>query len=148
MSNIFVFCAPVFILWMLKCVHGQSIESVCKESCEANLTLTSRDRSLFCNAECKLDQCQFGCEHYNVALETTCQQACSESVVEESNPCLPVHRTLSHPPHGGPDSCPVFVLFCNEADVTSLGDLLVADVTSLGNLLVADVTSLGELVGN
>ncbi|XP_060080464.1 proto-oncogene tyrosine-protein kinase ROS-like, partial [Ylistrum balloti] len=82
MSDIFVFCVPLWILWMLQCVHGQSIESICKESCKANLTITSRDRSLFCNDECKLDQCRLGCERYNVGLESTCQQACSESSVE------------------------------------------------------------------
>ncbi|XP_069131795.1 proto-oncogene tyrosine-protein kinase ROS-like isoform X3 [Argopecten irradians] len=82
MSNIFVFCVPILILWMLQCVYGQSIESACKESCESSLILTSRDKSLFCNDQCKLDQCRFGCEQYNVGLESSCQQACSESLVE------------------------------------------------------------------
>ncbi|VDI08391.1 Hypothetical predicted protein, partial [Mytilus galloprovincialis] len=70
-------CFQILILiWIFVYIcDGDIIISRCHEECERQVRGV-KGEDLFCNKDCKLYQCNSGCDSYTTAVNSSCQAVC------------------------------------------------------------------------
>ncbi|XP_061176227.1 proto-oncogene tyrosine-protein kinase ROS-like isoform X2 [Saccostrea echinata] len=79
-SHVILFCV-VFFGVLVFCEPDQCFEFCHSEEINSGPEVND----LYCNHACKVRQCQWGCEHYKVGPDSTCQDTCTEGWTGQGN---------------------------------------------------------------
>ncbi|XP_048766735.2 proto-oncogene tyrosine-protein kinase ROS-like isoform X2 [Ostrea edulis] len=82
--HVLLFCVVFFgeIFFVAFCAASQQ----CLDYCNSKEINSGPDvNDLYCNHECKVKQCQWGCEHYEVGPDSTCQATCGHGWMNQGN---------------------------------------------------------------